>query len=64
MTKMNTKAWGSQASGKRATEDQNKKNKKWFVTYSPKRVKMRWNKKKGVYEKSKKGSREYYFWAD
>ena len=64
MTKMNTGAWGAGSSGKRVTEDQNKRNKKWYITCSPKRVKMRWNKKKGILELSKKGSRDFYFWAD
>jgi len=64
MTKMNTRAWGSGSHGKQATEDQNKKGKKWFVTCSPKRVKMRWNKKRGIYEKTKKGSKEFFVWAD
>jgi hypothetical protein len=64
MTKINTRAWNSSSHGKQITEDQNKKGKKWFVTYSPKRVKLKWNKKNGVLEKTKKGSREYFVWAD
>ena len=64
MTKMNTRAWGAGSSGKRVTEDQNKRNKKWYRTYSPMRTKKRWNKKFGILEKSKKGSRDFYVWAD
>jgi len=64
MTKMNTRAWSSSSHGKQSTEDQNKKDKKWFVTCSPKRVKKRWNKKDSVYETTKKGSREFFVWAD
>jgi len=64
MSKMNQRAWGADSHGKQHTEDQHKKGKKWFITCAPKRTKKRWNKKKGVFEISKKGSREYYLWAD
>jgi len=55
--KINERAWGY-------SKDIHKKGKKWFITTAPKRVKKRWNKKKGEHETSKKGSQEYYVWAD
>ena len=58
--KINERIWGSPKS----SENQHKKNKKWYITTAPKRTKFRFNKKKGERELSKKGSQEYYCWAD
>ncbi len=64
MSKMNQKVWNSQNHGKQITKDQHKKGKKWFITIAPKRTKQRWNKKDGTKEVSKKGSRDFFIWAD
>lgn len=53
MAGMNSRIWSSSNHGKEITEDQHTKGKKWYVTCSPKRNKLRWNKKKGVLEKTK-----------
>lgn len=58
LSKMNERIWGYHPN------NEHKKNKKWFITTAPKRVKARWNKKKGEHELSKKGSQEFYLWAD
>lgn len=63
MTGMNSRCWNSSNHGKEFTKEQHKA-KKWFLTNSPMRTKLRWNKKRGIREKTKKGSHEDYFWVD
>lgn len=63
MVGINCRSWSSSNHGKEFSEDQHKKGKKWYVTTAPKRVKLRWNKKKGLLEKTKKGAREFFIWA-
>jgi hypothetical protein len=58
----NTRKWGSRKKDK--TEDQHNKKKKWATHEGTKRTKLRWNKKKGIREKSKKGSRDKIYWSD
>jgi len=61
--KMNSKKWNSDDKDSRS-ENQHTPHKKWYVTTAPKRVKQKWNKKRGRLELTKKGSKEYYLWAD
>lgn len=60
--RINTRKWGSKREDK--TLDQHNKTKKWQHHVGLKRTKIRWNKKKGIQEKSKKGSRDRVFWSD
>ena len=58
----NTRKWGSKK--RDVKNDHHKKGKKWYFHEGIKRTKLRWNKKKGKRERSKKGSRDKVFWAD
>jgi len=60
--RINTRKWGSKREDKKL--DQHNKKKKWQTHVGLKRTKLRWNKKKGAREKSKKGSRDRVFWSD
>lgn len=58
----NTRKWGSKREDKK--NDQHNKKKKWQTHDGLKRTKLRWNKKRGKREVSKKGSRDIIAWAD
>ena len=60
--RINTRKWGSKK--RDIKEDQHKKKKKWYIHEGLKRTKLRWNKKRGKQELSKKGSRDIVSWAD
>jgi hypothetical protein len=60
--RINTRKWNSKRSDIKG--DQHNPKKKWQTHVGLKRTKFRWNKKKGIREKSKKGSRDRIFWAD
>ena len=62
--KINTREWNSTKKGKEFNENQHTKEKDPSYHEGLKRTKMRWNKKKGVREKSKKGSRDRIYWSD
>ena len=62
--KINTREWNSSRKGLGVAENQHNKKKKPAFRSGLKRTKMRRNKKKGVREKSKKGSRDYINWSD
>jgi len=62
--KINTREWNSTRKGAEFKENQHKKSKDPSYHAGLKRTKLRWNKKKGVREKSKKGSRDRIFWYD
>ena len=64
MGNMNERSWSSSRHGMDNTENQHKGGKAWYHTCAPKRVKKRWNKKRGQLEVSKKGSQEYYVWSN
>jgi len=58
----NTRKWNSKKED--IKNDQHSPKKKWKTHFGLKRTKIRWNKKKGIKEKSKKGSRDRIVWAD
>jgi hypothetical protein len=60
--RINTRKWNSKR--RDITEDQHNPKKNWRYHVHTKRTKVRWNKKKGVLEKTKKGSRDKTWWAD
>jgi len=60
--RINTRKWGSKKED--IKNDQHSPKKKWQTHFGLKRTKVRWNKKKGKQEKSKKGSRDRICWAD
>jgi len=62
--KINTREWNSTRKGEEFNENQHTKEKNPAYREGLKRTKMRWNKKKGVREKSKKGSRDRIYWND
>jgi len=62
--KTNTREWNSSRKGAEMRANQHKKKKKPGFRDGLKRSKKRFNKKKGVREKSKKGSREHIHWSD
>jgi len=59
---MNTRKWGSKREDVQV--EQHQANKKWYFHEGLKRTKLRWNKKKGKLELSKKGSRDAIYWCD
>jgi len=62
--KINTREWNSSRKGAEMRNNQRNKKKKPATRNGLKRTKMRINKKKGVREKSKKGSRDRIYWSD
>jgi hypothetical protein len=62
--KMNSKHWNTSRKGKDVTANEHNKKKHPEYRCGLKRTKMRWNKKKGLREKSKKGSKERIYWSD
>ena len=64
MGKINTREWNSTRKGAEVRENQRNRKKKPGFRSGLKRTKRRFNKKKGVREKSKKGSRDKIYWSD
>jgi len=62
--KINTREWNSTRKGAEFKDNQHKKSKDPSYHAGLKRTKLRWNKKKGIQEKSKKGSKDRIFWYD
>ena len=60
--RINTRKWNSKRED--VKDDQHNPKKKWYYHDGLKRTKKRWNKKKGVQEISKKGSRDKIVWCD
>jgi len=62
--KINTREWNSSRKGAEMRDNQRNKKKKPGFRNGLKRTKRRYNKKKGLREKSKKGSRDRIHWSD
>ena len=62
--KINTREWNSSRKGIEMKNNQRNKKKKPATRNGLKRTKLRRNKKTGVREKSKKGSRDKIYWSD